>query len=200
MSIFLASSLTSRAIRHGQAILAASLSLATVLRSQPASITNTPPAFYLPVVPARADASGNVFYFGTAHGQGNDGPVTQGAVQTQNGGGTCYLAGLGQAGSTGNFPIPCTDAWVAKVDASGALAFGTLLGGQTDDSATALAVDGAGNIFVAGSTGGSFPTAPLAAIRSSTTARTFAAKLSSDGGHILFATYLPDALGTVSAI
>src|ERR1039457_6068273 len=74
MSIFLASSLTSRAIRHGQAILAASLSLATVLRSQPASITNTPPAFYLPVVPARADASGNVFYFGTAHGQGNDGP------------------------------------------------------------------------------------------------------------------------------
>ena len=200
MSIFLASSLTSRATRHGQAILAASLSLATVLRSQPASITNTPPAFYLPVVPARADASGNVFYFGTAHGQGNDGPVTQGAAQTQNGGGTCYLAGYGQTGSTGNFPIPCTDAWVAKVDGSGVLVFGTLLGGPTNDTATALAVDGTGGIYIAGSTGGSFPTTPVAAVRFSTAATTFAAKLSADGSRILFATYLPDTLGTASAI
>jgi hypothetical protein len=39
---------------------------------------------------ATSDAAGNVYYFGTAHGQGNDGPVTQGAAQTQNGGGTCY--------------------------------------------------------------------------------------------------------------
>ena len=200
MSIFLASSLGFRAIRHGQAILAASLSLATLLRAQPASITNTPPAFYLPVIPAMSDAAGNVYYFGTAHGQGNDGPVTQGAAQTQNGGGACYLAGFGQAGSTGTFPIPCTDAWVAKVDGSGILVFGTLLGGRTNDTAAALAVDGAGNIFIAGSTGGSFPTTPLAAIRSSTTATTFAAKLSADGSHILFATYLPDTLGTAPAI
>lgn len=200
MSVSLERSCRTRVVPRSQAGLAVSLLLGTLLQAQPATITSTTPAFYLPVIPATSDSGGNVYYFGTAHGQGNDGPVTQGAAQTQNGGGTCYLAGFGQSGSTGNFPIPCTDAWVAKVDGSGALLFGTLLGGQTNDSATALAVDGAGDIYIAGSTGGSFPTTPLAAVRSSTTATTFAAKLSADGSRVLFATYLPDRLGTASAI
>ena len=153
MSVSLERSCRTRVVPRSQAGLAVSLLLGTLLQAQPATITSTTPAFYLPVIPATSDSGGNVYYFGTAHGQGNDGPVTQGAAQTQNGGGTCYLAGFGQSGSTGNFPIPCTDAWVAKVDGSGALLFGTLLGGQTNDSATALAVDGAGDIYIAGSTG-----------------------------------------------
>jgi uncharacterized protein (TIGR03437 family) len=193
MSNFLASCLTSRAVRHGMTILAASVSLATLLRAQPASITNTPPAFYAPIIPAMSDAAGNVYYIATNFNNPSNLPLTPGAAQTQNGGGTCSLPP--------RFPIiPCADAWVAKVDASGNLVFGTLLGGPTNDSGTALAVDDAGSVFVAGSTGGSFPTTSHAAIRVSTTATAFAAKLNADGSHVLFSTYLPDTLRTASAI
>ncbi len=55
------------------------------------------------------------------------------------------------------------------------------MGGATADQSTALAVDAAGNVFVTGSTGGSFPTTANAAIAASTTAKAFAAKLSADG-------------------
>ena len=84
MPNFLASCLSSRALWHGMAVLATSVSLATLLRAQPASITNTPPAFYLPVIPAMSDAAGNVYYFGTDHGPGNDRPVTPGAAGTRD--------------------------------------------------------------------------------------------------------------------
>jgi hypothetical protein len=139
MSNFLASCLTSRAMRHGMTILAASVSLATLLRAQPASITNTPPAFYAPIIPATSDAAGNVYYIATNPNNPSYLPLTPGAAQTQYGGGTCYLPRADAFGRIENFPIPCTDAWVAKVDASGNLVFGTLLGGPTNDYGTALA-------------------------------------------------------------
>jgi uncharacterized protein (TIGR03437 family) len=160
--------------------------LAGNLRAQPASISDSPQPFF---ESAAFDAAGNQYYFGTL------GPVTAGAPQTQNGGGTCLF-------SNGFFsvPGPCNDAYVSKVDASGNQIFGTFLGGSTADQATALAVDAAGNVFFTGSTDGSFPTSAEAANAGSNTAKAFAAKLSADGSQLLYSTYLPDTAATASAI
>lgn len=135
------------------------------------------------------DAAGNVYNTGSIVGPG--GIVTAGAAQVQSGGGTCQaLFGT----------EPCSDAYVAKADASGNLTFGTLLGGPATDIGTALAVDAAGNVFVAGTTGGVFPTTASAAIATSTTSTVFAAKVSADGSRFVYSTYLPDTAATAAAI
>jgi len=87
-----------------------------------------------------------------------------------------------------------------KVDPSGNQIWGTLLGGPTADSATALAIDTNGNVAFTGSTGGQFPTTAGAAIGSSTRATVFAAKVTADGSKFLYSTYLPDSVAASSAI
>jgi uncharacterized protein (TIGR03437 family) len=155
------------------------------LWAQPGSLTTTP----LPVSgPAVFDAAGNLYFF-------QSGPATQGAAQTQRGGGECLFSNLFFT-SLG----PCPDAYVGKVDGAGTLVFGTYLGGSTADQSTALAVDATGNVFVTGSTNGSFPTTANAAIAASSTAKAFAAKLSADGSRFLYSTYLPDTVAATSAI
>jgi uncharacterized protein (TIGR03437 family) len=129
------------------------------------------------------DAAGNVY--NTSYGGEFDTPVTPGAAQTQPGG-TCPSWPL-------FLETPCDTVYIAKSDASGNLVFGTLLGGQTNDTGTGLAVDAAGNVFVTGFTGGSLPTTPNAA--SSTSSANFAAKLSADGSQFLYVTYVPGGGG-----
>jgi hypothetical protein len=130
--------------------------------------------------PTTIATDGSVYFTGS-------GTVTPGAAQTQPGGGTCYL----EAFPIGLIPQSCSDAYVGKVDSAGNTVWGTLLGGSTADLGTAIAVDAAGNVYVGGTTGGSFPTTSNAAIATSASAGVFAAKISSDGSQILFATYLP---------
>jgi hypothetical protein len=72
------------------------------------------------------DASGAVFVAGRT-----DAPIS---------------AGLSHGGGS--------DAYLMKLDASGALAWSKQFGGAGDDAATALAVDGGGNVFVAAQSGG----------------------------------------------
>jgi Beta-propeller repeat len=134
------------------------------------------------------DQSGNTYYL--------NGPVTPGAAQTQPGGGTCTI----EAYPAGAIPEPCPDAGIVKVDPAGNVVYGTLLGGPTADSGSALAVDSAGGVFITGSTGGQFPTTTNAAIPTSTRSRTFAARLSPDGSAFLYSTYLPDTAATATAI
>jgi uncharacterized protein (TIGR03437 family) len=65
----------------------------------------------------------------------------------------------GGQGSTNYFRMSSGDGFVAKINPSGsALVFSTYLGGKDDDRAFAIAVDGSGNIHVAGNTASSnFP-------------------------------------------
>jgi uncharacterized protein (TIGR03437 family) len=132
------------------------------------------------------DASGNTYYL--------SGQPTAGSAQTQPGGGNC----IEEAGRLG--VVPCSDAMVIKVGQSGTQIWGTLLGGPTADKATALAIDINGNVAFTGSTGGQFPTTSGAAIASSTSAVSFAAKVSSDGSKLLYSTYLPASVAVTSAV
>jgi hypothetical protein len=124
---------------------------------------------------------------------GTAGPVTTGAAQTAAGGGICPTGPIG-------LPEPCSDAHITKAGPNGNTIFGSLLGGAGEDTGTALAVDSASNVYVAGYTGGSFPTTANAAVTVSATANIFAAKLSADGSHFVYATYLPDTAFTATAI
>jgi uncharacterized protein (TIGR03437 family) len=101
------------------------------------------------------DAKGSVYLTGSTSSR--DFPVTPGAFQVNFGGG----GGENMYPKYGNVvPFDAGDAFVAKFDPTGTqLIFSSYLGGFLDDMATAIAVDPAGNIYVAGSTiSGNFPT------------------------------------------
>lgn len=172
-------------IRHGARLLPALTLLVSSLWAQSASMITIPPSLSGPSI---FDTAGNMYFF-------QSGPVTPGAAQTTNGGGTCL-----SSNGFFSFAGPCPDAYVGKIDPSGTIVFGTYLGGSTADQSKALAVDGAGNVFVTGATAGSFPTTPKSAIAVSTTATAFAAKISADGSRVLYSTYLPDTVASTSAI
>lgn len=187
--------LNSESPRHGSSPLTlavvAACFCALNLGAQPSAgsiATRTLPTYG----PSVVDPAGNVYSFP----YGGAGPVTSGAAQTQPGGGTCGFTGPGPGITSG----PCNDVYLGKVDPAGRLVYGTYLGGPTNEKAAALAVDAAGNLYVTGSTGGSFPTTPNAAIAASTSSTLFAAKLSADGSRFLYATYLPGSMLSASAI
>jgi uncharacterized protein (TIGR03437 family) len=177
----------SRRLTGGAIRLIAPIVLLASARAQPvpASISTVPePTSARPFF----DASGNSYYL--------TGTPTPGAAQTQSGGGTCTIPGFG------GIPIPstCPDAQVMKADPSGNEIWGTLLGGPTADSATALAIANNGNVAFTGSTGGQFPTTPGVAVESSTTATAFAAMVTSDGSKFVYSTYLPPSVAAASSI
>jgi uncharacterized protein (TIGR03437 family) len=98
------------------------------------------------------DASGNAYVTGFT--SSSDFPTTRGAFQATYGG----AGGSGQyiAGVAG----PFGDAFIAKLNSTGtALTYCTYLGGSADEKASAIAVDGAGNAYVGGTTlSTNFPT------------------------------------------
>jgi hypothetical protein len=74
-------------------------------------------------------------------------PTTRGAFQTTFGG----------SGGESNFVAG--DAFALKLDPSGQLVYSTYLGGSSDESGFAIAVDAAGNAYIAGATfSTNFPT------------------------------------------
>jgi len=121
--------------------------------------------------------------------------TTPGAAQTQAGGGSCLVI----APPTG-FLAPCYNAYIVKSDASGNTVFATYLGGASNSNGEAIAVDASGNIYVAGTTGSSFPTTANAAIQTVSSNATFAAKLSADGSKFLYVTFLPTSMAAVNGI
>lgn len=76
---------------------------------------------------------------------------------------------------------PTSDAFVAKLDVTGELLWATYLGGQGEDSATALYVDGLGSVCVAGRTESTDFPAATARFYSGIAPSLFAARLDDSG-------------------
>jgi uncharacterized protein (TIGR03437 family) len=85
------------------------------------------------------DKDGNAYVAGGT--QSSDFPVTPGAYQTKYGGGTLLTDAADPAG----------DAFVASFSTTGARAWSTFIGGSGRDAAAAIAIDGSGNVYAAGS-------------------------------------------------
>jgi uncharacterized protein (TIGR03437 family) len=119
--------------------------------------------------------------------------TTAGAYQQQSAAGQCpgYLSAP---------PGPCSNAFVTKLSPSGSIAWSTYLGGSGPDDAHAIAIDSAGNVWVAGSTVS--PDFPITANAVSRTfggeidlgpfrfGDAFVAKFDPTGSHLLYSTYL----------
>lgn len=83
------------------------------------------------------------------------------------------------------------DAFVAKFAPDGTLLFSTFLGGTESDSASAVAVDASGAIYVAGSTNSTdFPVKNGFQMSKGDVADAFVAKLAPDGSSIVWASFL----------
>jgi hypothetical protein len=125
------------------------------------------------------DAEGNAYI--TGYTNSSDFPVAN-AAQTLPGGGACG-------------GVPCFDAFVAKLDASGAnLIYATYLGGSDDDYAQGITVDAAGEAVVTGFTAS--PDFPVAAALFGSRAGgydAFVSKLDASGATIEFSTFLGGA-------
>jgi hypothetical protein len=84
-----------------------------------------------------------------------------------------------------------SDAWAGKWDSSGNLIWLTYLGGSGDDSANRIGLDGAGNVYVAGTT--TSVDFPLVNAASASISGGFLTKIKSDGSALSFSTYSPVA-------
>ena len=167
---------------------APSLSIARVnLPTSPPAGPSTYVSTYVSAM--TADSQGNIFLAGVAF---SGFPATPGAAQVQPGGGTCTILVPSLFFSIPR-QLPCPDAFVAKVRISGntsTILWATLVGGDTYEAASGIALDAAGNVYITGTTGGDFPTTP-GAFMASGGSGVFAAKLNPQGSRMLYSTYLP---------
>jgi hypothetical protein len=148
---------------------------------------------------AKLDPSGSTLVYSTYLGGARD---DYGLAIAIDGAGNAYIAG---ATSSVDFPTYnplqaegtcttylCSDAFLAKLDASGAIAYSTYLGGTGYDQANGVAADVEGNAYVAGATGScDFPV--VNAIQTSAgdghCEDAFLAKVSPKG-QLIYSTYL----------
>jgi len=120
------------------------------------------------------DASKNVYFVG---GTGsNNLPVTSNAAQST------------YAGGPADSPF---DAFIAKLNPSGALLYATYAGGSAEDIATAVAVDSNGNIYAAGETvSTNFPTVAQLQGGNAGDRDGFVVKINASTGAFGFSSYL----------
>ncbi len=126
-----------------------------------------------------ADSAGNLYAAGLAGGPGF--PTTPGAFQRAFGGGK-------------------SNAFVAKFDPDGRLIWSTLFGGEGEGDcyAASLALDGEGNVYIAGGANPGLHTTAAAVqpkfrgftVEGRGEQNGFIAKFTPDGAHLLWATYL----------
>ncbi len=102
---------------------------------------------------------------------------------TVDGSGNVYV--VGNSSTTWAGPVQpwagALDAFVAKLDGSGNLLWNTFMGGTEDDYGYGIAVDGSGNVYVAGTSKGTWGT-PLRAYTGGSDG--FVAKLDSSGNRL----------------
>jgi len=132
------------------------------------------------------DGSGNTYVAGTT---GAAIPTTPGAFQTTFAPKVCIVS---------PFPLQCQSAYVMKLDPAGSIVWATYLNGSYGSSATGVAVDSAGDVYITGSTSSAdFPLTPGAAFTTGTfnagfLSNGFIAKLNGSGTGLLYSTLIPD--------
>ena len=131
------------------------------------------------------DATGHAYV--TGHAKTSDFPTTLGAYRT--------------TGCIKDNPLS-GDGFVSKLSVDGtALVYSTLLCGKGDDTPTGIAIDAAGNAYVAGATGSSdFPLVhPIQTTRGGGVVgfSGFVTKLNAAGSQLLYSTYLGGSGSTV---
>jgi uncharacterized protein (TIGR03437 family) len=116
------------------------------------------------------DSAGDAYLDGSTSSIGF--PVTKGVLQT-------------------TLPIDTSGAFVAKLNPSGSgLIYSTLLGGGSFASPSQIRVDSAGDAYVLGSAGGTFPVTPGSFKTTYSTGDAFLAKLNPDATSLIYATFL----------
>jgi hypothetical protein len=136
------------------------------------------------------DVAGNIYIAGSTTSATI--PVTANAFQKTFTNSICgYIPG--PHGTTGP-PIPCSHGFIVKIDSSGTkLLYATYLGGELEDAVSAIAVDKAGNLYIAGRTNSkSFPVTAGAwqTALAGEVFNGFVAKFDAAGSALLFSTYL----------
>ena len=143
----------------------------------------------------KLDRAGGVVYSTYLGG----GRADFGSSVTVDATGNVYVAGMT---TSTDFPMSnalqpafggISDVYVAKLDPSGArLLFSTYLGGATTDGATSVAVDAAGDVYVAGVTNSTDlrTVNPLQARHGGGLSDGFVVKLNPMGSELIYATYL----------
>jgi len=106
------------------------------------------------------DGSGHIFVTGRSN-------ASWGSPLREYGGGYCGY----------RVPIPCTDAFAARLDADGALLWNVFLGGSQNDFGYGIAVDGSGHVYVTGGSGTTWGNP----VRTHSGAGAFVAKLDPNG-------------------
>jgi hypothetical protein len=143
----------------------------------------------------KLNAAGSALVYSTYLGGTSEDVASALAVDSA---GNAYVAGRTYSGDfpTAN-PLQASvggdvDGFVTKLNASGsALVYSTYLGGGYYDIAMALAVDSAGNAYVAGRTGsGDFPTANPFQASPKLFDEAFVTKLNASGSGLVYSTYL----------
>jgi uncharacterized protein (TIGR03437 family) len=112
--------------------------------------------------------------------------------------GNTYVAGsrtFNIGGSLVN-AFQLNDVFLKKLDAAGKTVLFATLTGKGNDVATGLALDAAGNIYVAGST--SSPDFPLRNPLQTTPGQGFIAKFTPDAGLVLYSTYFPAPIAALA--
>jgi len=123
-----------------------------------------------------------------------------------DGAGDAYVGGYTDANTPANLTAGAYattyaggvyDGFVLKVNplaatGTSALIYGTYLGGSGQDNLTGIAVDSGGNAYVTGDTASTdYPTTPGAYNRTGSTAgAVFLTKLSADGSHLVYSTFI----------
>lgn len=148
------------------------------------------------IVVAKLNPADTALVYSTYLGGGGD---DYGLAIAIDGTGAAYVAGRTASGF--DFPLVspaqavhgggAADAFVVKLSPSGsAVAYSTFLGGSGDESATGIALDGAGNMYVAGTTTSTnFPIAQALQATNRGEEDAFVARLS-PAGALVYATYL----------